>query len=539
VTATATITDGTSPAGAPIPAKPWALGWSLDGATLYVSHLLSPNVSSLDATTLASTMTLSIPDLPRSTTSPLIANGKARALYDVVARPGSSGEIWVPHMMLATTTPQTDAPSVLNFQTTAFPTISVLKGDGTYVTRMSTTATGISGGMGAFDDVVSGPHALEFTADGSWALMLDSASEDILAVDADGYYEQQLLSPLDNTGDAPPHMLEGIVISPDGNFAYVDERNVGVLGGPGAVGVIDVDTSGGTLVLTVDASSPLPRFAGSDPMPAAMRHGQFIFNTSNSTSTIEMLPITTNNWISCSTCHPEGRSDAVTWQFEQGPRDTPSNAGGLLDTGFLFRTADRRVVTDYWQTIDKEQGGDFASTAPDGGAAAPTAPALVTALTDLQTYVNFAIPAPVPPVTDPAMVDAGKALFEGVALCTQCHSGTAHTDSGQGNPNLDLGGPIVSSVQDGGVLLHDVGTCNTGSFPDVAHTDEDGDPRDACTMGFDTPTLRGIADSAPYLHDGSAPTLLDVLVNTKGKMGNTATLTSDQLAALVEYLRSL
>ena len=56
---------------------------------------------------------------------------------------------------------------------------------------------------------------------------------------------------------------------------------------------------------------------------------------------------------------------------------------------------------------------------------------------------------------------------------------------------------------------------------------------------FDTPSLTGIADSAPYLHDGSAATLHDVLVQTRGHMGNTSSLSDDDLDALVEYLRSL
>ena len=79
--------------------------------------------------------------------------------------------------------------------------------------------------------------------------------------------------------------------------------------------------------------------------------------------------------------------------------------------------------------------------------------------------------------------------------------GPNRTDSGQGNPTLDLSGPI---------LLHDVGTCVTsGPWPDVAHDDITGAPRAACA--FDTPALRGLSDSAPYLHDGSAATLDDVI----------------------------
>ena len=42
--------------------------------------------------------------------------------------------------------------------------------------------------------------------------------------------------------------------------------------------------------------------------------------------------------------------------------------------------------------------------------------------------------------------------------------------------------------------------------------------------GFDTPTLRGVASSPPYFHDGSAPTLHDALEMTKGKMGDITSL---------------
>lgn len=89
-------------------------------------------------------------------------------------------------------------------------------------------------------------------------------------------------------------------------------------------------------------------------------------------------------------------------------------------------------------------------------------------------------------------------------------------------------------------MLHDgnaLGTCNASSFPDVDHTDEDGDDRPACM--FDTPALRGLVDSAPYFHDGSAATIDDALQMTRGKMGDINALSPAELAALEEYLRSL
>jgi cytochrome c peroxidase len=212
----------------------------------------------------------------------------------------------------------------------------------------------------------------------------------------------------------------------------------------------------------------------------------------------------------------------------------------MIDTGFLFRTADRSQVQDYWKTIDVEQGGDF----QPNGAQQP----LLDAIAD---YVNDALPAPVPPSTDETHMITGSALAslrsQGETVFTQigcpsCHNGPWKTDSGNGNASLNLAGPVVSSLTTGGVLLHDVGTCVTsGPWPDVAHDDIDGDPRPSCA--FDTPALRGMTDSAPYLHDGSAATLEDVLPvmlqAVAGPGATPQTLDAADQTALIEYLRSL
>ena len=56
---------------------------------------------------------------------------------------------------------------------------------------------------------------------------------------------------------------------------------------------------------------------------------------------------------------------------------------------------------------------------------------------------------------------------------------------------------------------------------------------------FNTPGLVGLWYTAPYLHDGSAPTLMDVLDRTTGQMGHTAHLTVDEKEALVAYMLTL
>jgi YVTN family beta-propeller protein len=469
-----------------VPAEPWGLAWSADGAKLLATHLMGPGITVVDPRAMQIEAAWPIADIaPRG--DPRLAHGPARGLYDAAARPGTT-ELWVAHALLGIDTPE----PTLDFESTAFPALSLLASDGSNVATLSTDAADVPGIDGAFGDVVSGPHAIAFTGDGDYALMVDANSEDVLVVDATHRVESSLLRPL------PGALPEGIVLSADEAWAFVDERV------SGDVAVLRLDRTSGTLRVSVDGA-PIPKLSA-DPMPATLRQGQRLFNSANSTA----IPITTDHWIACATCHMEGRSDAVTWRFAQGPRDTPSNAGGTLGTGFLFRTADRTRVQDYWHTINVEQGGAFDPTEES---------ALLDALA---SYVNLGIPLPVPPTTDPSLVAEGAQVFT-ASGCAVCHDGPRFTDSGEGNPTLDLAGTV---------LLHDIGTCVTEGFPDVAHDDVDGNPRAACA--FDTPSLNGVASSPPYLHDGSAATLVDAIA----RMPNAPSSAND-VAALAEYLRSL
>ncbi len=490
------------------PRKPWSLAWGSDGETLLATHLLGPGVSALATHPLALTATWIVPDRGPET-DPTEPHGLVRGIYDVAARPGTD-ELWVAHIMLGTDTPQ----PALVFNNTVFPALSILDGTGNQVARLSVQAN--TGDNGAFGDVVSGPRSMTFSQDGKYAFVVDADSEDLLVVDAVNRVEATLVRPL------PGHLPEGIIGY--GDEIYVQERNTEDVV---AFKVQGADGDGSALSITQDGP-PIPSVS-TDPMSTvpSLRLGQKLFYSANS----DDEPLTQNHWVACATCHLEGRSDAVTWLFAQGPRDTPTNAGGLLDTGFLFRTADRTKVQDYWKTIDVEQGGDFAPN----GAQQPLLDAIAA-------YVNYAIPAPVPPTTDEAhqlqpsalasLRTQGETIFQQIG-CAMCHSGPAKTDSGSGNAMLDLSGPI---------LLHDVGTCVTsGPWPDVSHDDIAGGPRAACA--FDTPALRGLVDSAPYLHDGSAAKLEDVLpAMLRASVAANASppvLTPAQQQALVEYLRSL
>ncbi len=496
------------------PRKPWSLAWSADGSTLLATHLLGPGVSAFTAQPFALKATWTLADGPAASdgdaTEP---HGQVRGIYDVAPRPGTT-DLWVAHLMLGTDTPQ----PALDFLRTVFPAVSILDATGAQTARL-TVSTNV-GDNGAFEDVVSGPRAITFSDDGHYAFVVDTDSEDVLVIDATASPPVEatiVRHSVSATGGGVDtlqgHLPEGLVY--DHGELYVQERNTE------DIVAFTVSGADGGLSMQQDGA-PFPTVS-SDPMPANLRVGQKLFFSADS----DDVPTTQDHWVSCAACHIEGRSSAVTWDVTEGPRDTPSNGGGMIGTGFLFRTADCSQVQDYWQTIDQEQGGHFSITVPAQSAL----------LDELAAYVNEAIPVPVPPQpTDTTALARGEALFNNPTQtnCTCCHSGPYKTDSGSGNPTLDLSGPIV---------LHDVGTCVTsGPFPDVAHTDIDGNPRAACD--FDTPALRGLWDSAPYLHDGSALTLDDalaVMLTATAPACPTAspTLSQDDRAALVEYLRSL
>ncbi len=473
--------------------KPWTLAWSPDRSRIFVTHLLGPGLSVLAPSPLAIAASWPLADGPANAADPTVPHGTVRGIYDVLARPGTN-ETWVAHLMLGIDTPQ----PALVFNDTVFPALSLLDPTGAQLARLTVSVNPADGN--AFGDVVSGPHAMAFSSDGSLAFIADAGSEDVLVVDANQRTETALVRPL------PGHQSEGIVVGSDGHV-YVDERNTS------DIAVLSVGT--GPVGPEVTVTRSIPRMA-TDPMPADLRLGQHVFNSANS----DEMPITTDHWVSCTSCHIEARSDAVTWKFLEGPRDTPSNAGGVLHTGFLLRTAQRNQVEDYWRTIDPEQGGAFS----------PDVPALEAKLQALADYVNYAVPYPSPPSgLDPAKVAQGGQLFQNLG-CPTCHAGSYFTDSGKGNPTLDFAGPVK---------LHDVGTCVTGGpYNDSAVPAEDGSARSACA--FDTPSLRGVNDTAPYLHDGSAATLQDVFFLAPGMVGTAAThLAPDDLDAIVTYLRSL
>ena len=81
----------------------------------------------------------------------------------------------------------------------------------------------------------------------------------------------------------------------------------------------------------------------------------------------------------------------------------------------------------------------------------------------------------------------GMVLFSGKANCTACHAGANFTDE----------------------QYHNLGVGMEGDDPDLGRFEVTGEDKDR--GAFKTPTLRNIALSAPYMHDGSQETLEEVV----------------------------
>jgi hypothetical protein len=216
----------------------------------------------------------------------------------------------------------------------------------------------------------------------------------------------------------------------------------------------------------------------------------------------------------------------VVWDFTdrgEGLRNTTSLLGRRgAGHGRLHWSANFDEIQDFEHDIRNGFGGRgfaadelFQSGTRDTTLGDPKAgiSAELDALAAYVTSLDRVHPSPHRDADGSATADgeAGAAIFERLG-CATCHAGPDLTDSASG-------------------ALHDVGTLKPSS----------GQRLGGALTGLDTPTLLGVWETAPYLHDGSAATLRDVLTtaNPDGRHGATAALTERELDQLVAFVREL
>lgn len=367
------------------------------------------------------------------------------------------------------------------------------------------------------------------------------------------------------TGNLP----SGVAITGDGARAYVN--NEGSL----SVTVIDLASA---VVLQRDVPSATP------PAPGTAWHealaGKIAFHTALGlpdagvfgTPLREIVPLdhrnkaSDNGWSSCSSCHPDGLADGATWIFGTGPRQTLP-----LDAFFSkVDSADQRIsnwsgvmgsITDFNNNARGVQGGTgFAGNPPPATIFQHGITVGGSDSLDAMTAWCRTIRAPILPDSDePTLFVNGSAVF--ADHCASCHAGdkwsksqvvydndpTFTSDPNAGGTAIDPGltnaaAQIVSLTVSGNVLrfLDGVGTHVPGSALEVRGQPPTAGNASLGALGFNAPSLLGTAYHAPYLHDGSAPTLADVFPRHALGGGTVQNqLTQEQREALLEFLASI
>jgi cytochrome c peroxidase len=223
---------------------------------------------------------------------------------------------------------------------------------------------------------------------------------------------------------------------------------------------------------------------GNESEPDAIRRGELAFCDAS---------ICFQQWQSCVSCHPDGRADGFNWDQQNDGFGNPKNTKSLLlshvtppcmITG-IRASAELAVRKGILHTLQSIQPESLAG--------------------DIDDYLKQLVPDESPYLAEYKKKDPkqkGKALFETTG-CLHCHNGN---------------------------YLTDLNKYNVGTGKDEYEN-----------APFDTPSLREIWRTAPYLYDGRATSIKEVLTiyNKGDKHGVTQNLTDEDIEALTLYINTL
>ncbi len=243
----------------------------------------------------------------------------------------------------------------------------------------------------------------------------------------------------------------------------------------------------------------------------AMSRGRRLFYGAND--------VASSGGMGCAGCHPEGRDDGHVWHDAEGnflatqylapktkggklgyPRQTPMLAGRVASNGpFGWHAQAETLAARLAEGFSLHRWGSSRTVPP--WMLAPRADSLGTFLR------KGLVPPPRPKRDLTDEEKKGKVIFESdAAKCKQCHSPDTEFTT-------RLPYPIKTTLPPG--------------FEEEENNN------------FKAPSLFFVGGTAPYYHDGSAPTLEALIAGNKDRMGTTSHLSAAERAALVAYLETL
>jgi cytochrome c peroxidase len=342
-------------------------------------------------------------------------------------------------------------------------------------------------------------------------------------------------------------------------------------------------------------SAPQPGAADESDILA----GQRFFNTG-------LARWSNNGWVSCASCHPFGTTDNVTWTFPTGPRqsidltatfDASGSVQRILNWSAIFDEVhdfelNTRTVADGTGAIVSDAGLN-ADGSPNtearidfaglngfnfGSAAAVAAGGATPDDWDhIEDYIR-SLRSPHARTVTEGDPEAGRQVFLDGG-CQNCHGGALWTLSERYyNPLLNSDASTVTLAEAGVADVGDVRadqleSTDTSTFS-VIDVDANGPPhRHSCVVrrvgtfdadgpdghgaaeirqngdpaqgvdGFNVPSLLGIGMGAPFLHNGAAASLEELLSDEFGshlRSGNQVfSPTDEQRADLVAFLQTI
>lgn len=475
---------------------PRGIAVSADGARVLVTRFVSPDhrgeviAASAEPFEVASTIALAIDETPDNESN---GSGLLNYLRSVAISPDGASA-WVPAKKDNILRGEWKSGKPLTFENTVRSVVASLDlaaGEENMEARVD------------FNDR-SLPSVAELTPLGDYVLVATEGTNTIEVIDA---YNPHLVGGVEEVGKAP----DGMAIDAATGTLYVHSFLSRSLH---AIDLSGLLAGTGTQIAETERAATIEE----EPLSPEVLLGKQIFYDASDRR------MSRDKYISCAVCHLDGEHDGQTWDFTdrgEGMRNTTTLIGKRgAGQGRLHWTANFDEVQDFEHDIRNAFLGKgflpdevFHADGHDdtlGGKKAGLSPEL-DAIDAYLTSLDQVGPSPFrnPDGTPTLDAVAGKGIFLRLA-CDECHSGPDFTDSEKG-------------------LLHDVGTIRNLSGQRLGEE----------LTGFDTPTLAGLWATAPYLHDGSAPTLdavLEKAVESGGAHGDVASLSAREREQLVAYL---
>jgi cytochrome c peroxidase len=329
---------------------------------------------------------------------------------------------------------------------------------------------------------VGDPHGIAFDAAGR-----------TLAVTAGGTHEVLIFAAASVpwTGGDPGDFIDPDLLKEDGKF-----RRLALGGRPLALACIPGGTRAAVANYLLDAVQVVDLrrgevvrsiALGGPDKPALSRRGEALFYDARRSH---------NQWFSCHTCHTDGHTcgrnfDTLNDDSYGNPKLTPSLRGAT------------RTGPWTWHGWQKDLGAGVVKSYTDTMfGPTPKAEEVQAVLAFLDTLEHPPSPYRGPGGKLSAAAERGSQVFAGKARCDRCHAGDEYTSE----RNYDV------------------------------KLEPDGSPY----RRWNPPSLRGLWDRSPYLHDGRAATLDDLLrgPHAPEKLGGEV-LTPAERADLIAFLRSL